>query len=61
MNWTHLGGRKFVLAVGCGAVTSLLTYLGKIDGGTYSVVILGTVGAFIVGNVTQSVKQGKTE
>jgi uncharacterized membrane protein YeaQ/YmgE (transglycosylase-associated protein family) len=52
-------GRKFWLTLGCGAVTSLLTYLGKIDGGTYSVVILGTVGAYIGGNVYQKAKEPK--
>lgn len=53
---TRLGGRKFLLTVGCGAVTSALTWFGKIDASTYSLVILATVGAYITGNVTQKVK-----
>ena len=58
MNITTLGGRKFLATIGCGAVTSLLQYLGKLDaaGSTYSLVVLGTVGVFIAGNVTQKVK-----
>jgi hypothetical protein len=51
------GGRKFVITIGCGVVTSLLTYIGKIDGATYSLVILGTVGAYITGNVVQKRKE----
>jgi uncharacterized membrane protein YeaQ/YmgE (transglycosylase-associated protein family) len=55
----QLLSRKFLLTVGCGAVTSLLTWFGKIDGGIYSVVILGTVGAYIGGNVMQKAKEAK--
>jgi hypothetical protein len=56
---TFRTGRKFWLTLGCGAVTSLLTYLGKIDGSVYSVVILGTVGAYIGGNVYQKKSEAK--
>lgn len=45
------GGRKFLLCVGCGAVTSVLLWFGKLESGAYATIILGTVGAFIVGNV----------
>ena len=54
---TRLGGRTFVLTLGCGAVTSVLVWFGKIDGGTYAAVILGTVGAYIAANAVQKVKQ----
>lgn len=47
------GGRKFFMTLGCGAVTALLTWFGKIDGGTYAIVISATVGAYIAGNVVQ--------
>jgi hypothetical protein len=46
-----LGGRSFLLCVGCGLITSLLVYVGKIEGIIYRDVILGTVGAYIVGTV----------
>lgn len=52
----ELGGRRFLLCVGCSAITSLLTAFGKIDGATYALVILGTVGAYITGNTVQKVK-----
>lgn len=45
------GGRKFLATLACGFATSLLTWFGKIDGGTYAMVIIGTVGTFIGGNV----------
>lgn len=55
----NAGGRRFVVTVGAGVMTSLLQYLGKLDpaGTTYAMVIIGTVGAFIAGNTTQKVKQ----
>lgn len=48
-----LGGRKFVMTLGCGLATTLLTWFGKIDAATYSLVIVATVGAYITGNVVQ--------
>ena len=56
MNLDTIGGRRFLLTLGCGAVTSLLTWFGKIDGATYSLVTIATVGAYIAGNVTQRIK-----
>lgn len=55
-----LGGRRFVMSMLIGFTTALLTYLGKIDGNTYSMVILGTVGAYIAGNTFQKVKTNAT-
>jgi L-lactate utilization protein LutB len=51
MTIASLGGRKFLLCVGCGAITSILLWFGKLDGSAYQTVILGTVGAFVAGNV----------
>jgi hypothetical protein len=55
MNFDTLGGRKFLLALGSGCTTTVLQYLGKLDpaGSTYALVVIGTVGAFIAGNVVQ--------
>lgn len=62
MNLDVFGGRKFVMALGCQVVTGLLQWFGKLDpaGSTYALVIVGTVGAFIAGNVMQKrVEAGK--
>lgn len=48
-----IGGRKFVMTLGCGLATTALTWFGKIDAATYSLVIVATVGAYINGNVVQ--------
>jgi hypothetical protein len=50
---TKLGGRRFILTMGCGIATTFLIWFDKIDGFTYSAVILGTVAAYITGNTWQ--------
>lgn len=58
MNLRTLGGTKFLLSVGSGICTTILQATGKLDaaGSTYAMVIVGTVGAYIAGNVTQTIK-----
>lgn len=56
MNFTILGGRRFVLAVGAGMVTTLLQWFGKLDpaGAAYSAVVIATVAAYITGNAVEN-------
>lgn len=54
----RVGGRKFIVAASTGLATCVLVWFGKIADGIFATVILGTVGAFIVGNVTQKIKEG---
>ncbi|CAM8627136.1 hypothetical protein MCEMSHM24_02710 [Comamonadaceae bacterium] len=51
MNFTKLGGRRFVIAMGAGMMTTVLQWFGKLDpaGSTYALVIAATVGAYIAG------------
>jgi len=53
MTIQSIGGRRFLLTVGCGAVTSFLLWHGKLDSGSYTAIILGTVGAYIAANTYQ--------
>ena len=56
MNIQTIGGRRFLLTVGSGIAASLLQWYGKLDpaGSTYALVVIGTVGAFISGNVIEN-------
>ena len=58
MNLDTIGGRRFLLTLGCGAVTALLQWCGKLDpaGSTYALVTIATVAAYITGNVAQRIK-----
>lgn len=51
MNFTALGGRRFIVTLGAGLCTTALQWFGKLDpaGTTYALVIAGTVGAYIAG------------
>jgi hypothetical protein len=52
----HMGGRRFLLCLGSGVITSLLTWVGKIDGSIYATVILGTIGVYVAGNTYQKTR-----
>lgn len=56
MNLSQLGGTKFIATIGAGFCTTLLQWGGKLDpaGNSYMLTVLGTVGAFIAGNVVQA-------
>lgn len=60
---TAMGGRRFLLVLGCGGVTAALQFFGKLDaaGSTYALVIVGTVGAYITGNTAQKIKEGAAQ
>ena len=54
---THpLLSRRFLLCIGSGIATTVLIWVGKIDGTVYATVVLGTIGAYITGNTVQKVK-----
>lgn len=47
IDFERLGGRTFLLTVGCGVVTSLMRVLEKLDNPTYGTIITGSVCAYI--------------
>lgn len=51
-----IGGRRFLLALGAGIMSSILVWFTKISSETYQWVILGTVGAFISAATWQKTK-----
>lgn len=56
MNLVSVGGRKFLLVLLTSAAVNLLVWFSKIDSSTYSLVTLGTIGAYITGNTFQKIK-----
>lgn len=61
MNLTAIGGRRFLLTLGCGIVSSILVWHAKISDTVFATVIIATVGAYITGNTFQKVKESKEE
>ncbi len=53
MSLDKLGGRRFLLAMGCGGVTAILCWFGKVSDAVYATVVIATVGGYITGNVVQ--------
>ena len=52
-----LGGRRFLLVLGCGLVNAVLVWFGKITSGDFVLVTSATVSVFIAGNAYQKAKQ----
>jgi len=59
MNFQTYGGRRFLLTLGTGIVTTILQWFGKLDpaGSTYALTIGATVAAYITGNVAEKNKE----
>lgn len=46
-NFEIFGGRAFLLALGCGVVTSIMRWFGHLDDHTYGIIISVSVGTYI--------------
>ena len=46
-DFRYLGGRTFVLTVGCGIVTSLMRWFDHLDNASYTMIITGSVCAYL--------------
>ena len=55
MNFDTLGGRRYLLTWAVGICASVMQWFGKLDpaGTAYAAIIMGTVAAYITGNVIQ--------
>lgn len=53
---SSIGGRRFVLTIGCGIVCTVLVWNSKISDEVFAAVIIATVAAYITGNTTQKIK-----
>lgn len=53
---TAVGGRRFVMTMGCGVACTALVWFTKIDGSIFRDIIIATVAVYIGGNTYQKVK-----
>lgn len=53
---TKLGGRRFVMTVGCGIACTVLVWHAKISDSIFRDIIIATVAVYIAGNTYQKVK-----
>ncbi|MEO5568876.1 MAG: hypothetical protein ABIR92_10310 [Gemmatimonadaceae bacterium] len=54
MNFATFGGRTYALTVGCGAVTSLMRCIDKLDNPTYGLIITSSVCAYIAATAVKA-------
>ena len=54
--FTTIGGRRFLLTCSTQILSSWLLYSGHLTSDAYSMIILGTVAAYIAGGTYQNVK-----
>lgn len=52
---------RFCLCVGCGLVSSLLLWFGKLQDASYTTIILATVGAYVAGGVVERTRELKAQ
>jgi hypothetical protein len=53
MNLDSMGGRRFLMTMGCGIACTMLVWFGKIEGGIFRDVVIATVAVYIAGNTYQ--------
>ena len=56
MSIETFGGRRFLLTLGCGVACSFLLWFGKLTDGSFTAIIMSTVGVYIAANTTQKIK-----
>lgn len=53
MKFDSLGGRKFIFAIFVVLLSAILVVFGFVGESNYTMIVLGSIGAFIGGNVAQ--------
>ena len=61
MNLSTLGGRRFLMTMGCGMACTVLVWFSKIDGNIFRDIIIATVAVYISGNTLQKIKAATKE
>ena len=56
VNFERIGGRRFLMTMGCAVINTALVWYGKISGEVYRDIIIATVAVYVAGNVTQKIK-----
>ena len=56
MNISAIGGRRFLMTMGCGIACTALVWFAKIDGNIFRDIIIATVAVYIGGNTIQKIK-----
>jgi hypothetical protein len=51
-----LGGRRFILTLGCGIACTVLVWHAKITDIVFRDIIIATVAVYVAGNTTQKIK-----
>ena len=60
MNLETIGGRRFIMCLGCGIACTGLVWFAKISDMIFRDIIIATVAVYVAGNVTQKIKTGTT-
>lgn len=60
-DWRSFLENRFVLCVGCAGVCSVLLWFGKLDSASFTIIIMGTVGAYVAGGVVERAKELKAQ
>jgi hypothetical protein len=56
VNLAAIGGRRFLMTMGCGMACTALVWFAKIDGNIFRDIIIATVAVYIGGNTIQKIK-----
>lgn len=60
-DWRSFLENRFVLCVGCAGVCTVLLWFGKLDSASFTIIIMGTIGAYVSGGVIERAKELKAQ